>query len=529
MSEAFWIRYGTIPGQASPLWAGAKTHRGSLFELPAAARGGLNGASRTAFFEDVAALNARLGATSESLDLLGRVAREEADVLLTGQQPGFTGGPIYNVHKLATILVLARRGTSPGRRPLLPVFWGVTDDTDFGEISWTLLPGAQLAPRKIRAAAPPPGGRRMVGFLSRSLWRGGIDEIRGALPSDAPAGVDRWIDQLASLPGEDWGESFLALLLHLAGRRPLIVVDGRRTALLEAAEPLFERYLLKRREVASAVRDGARPFTEAGLAPPLAEEAGERSLFAVSGEERLPGDGEPGRRAPNVVLRPVLQSFLFPLRGVVLGASEIDYRIQMKGVYPLLGVDPPALLPRFHATLLPPMARAFATVEEAMEWLEDPDRARRRIESAARETNLVRLLAELRMALKAGLRALADLGRDEDRSYPQMTDSAETKILYQIQRLEEGLRGKIRSRRFRERPGLAHLHEFLSPRSGPQERALSALTPGLLYGPGAYDEVRRWAEAWAESWSGEGDWSQWVLGPARGGAGSRPPAEGEEP
>jgi hypothetical protein len=99
-----------------------------------------------------------------------------------------------------------------------------------------------------------------------------------------------------------------------------------------------------------------------------------------------------------------------------------------------------------------------------------------------------------------------------------MVSSAERKILFQIRKLEEGLRGKIRGRWFKEIPGLANLGDFLRPRGQPQERGLNVLALGHLYGADAYGELIRWVEEWVDGWVGpEGDWSTWIVGPARPG------------
>lgn len=464
------------------------------------------------FFRDLGELNERLGARPEALDLLRRVQTGEADVILTGQQPGILGGPLYNYLKLATAVVLARRWSAAQGRPVLPVFWGVTDDTDFGEVSWTLFPDHELKLKKIRTAGSPPTTRTMVGSLPGELWDDSLTQLSGIL-SSAPGTElgSEWLSRMKALPGEDWGERFLSLLLEISGRHPLIVVDGRRRALLDAAAPLFQRYVHRRDAVVNAWRDRAREIRSAGREPALSEESAGGALFAVRGDERFPDDETDGLKSPNVVLRPLLQGHVFPLKAVVVGPGEIRYRMELRGVYDVLELGAPPLVPRFSATILPPAAAELPGDMDPAEWLLDPPKARARLETSQREGDLSRLLEELRGALGAALNALSRIGEEEDRSYPQMVSSAERKMLFQIQRLEEGLRAKIRSKWFKEIPGLAHMADFLRPRRQPQERGLNILAPGHLYGPGAYGELDRWVEQWVDST--EGTWARWILGP----------------
>jgi uncharacterized protein YllA (UPF0747 family) len=517
MSETLWILRGKEEGKAPEGWLeGSKDEAGR-----GPARGGEGRPPADgAFHRDLAELNERLGARPEALDLLEKVLRGEADVIITGQQPGLLGGPVYNYLKLATAMILARRWTALSGRPVLPLFWGVTDDTDYGEVSWTLFPDRELNLRKVRPRLEPPNTRTMVGSLPREFWHDARSQIMETLPAaDASVSGSELLDDVGSLPGEDWGEMFLALLLKSSGKQPLIVVDGRRPALLEAAEPLFHGYFDRRDAVVKAW--ASRPGSTVGE-PALSEESVRGALFAVRGDERHPFDGQEGLRSPNVVLRPLVQGYLFPQRAVVVGLGEIRYRLELRGVYDVLDLTPPPLIPRFSATVLPPAASKLPADMDPTEWLFDPAKARSRLERSRREEDLSRLLEELQAALRAALHALSEIGAEEDRSYPQMVSSGERKIIFQIRRLEEGLRGKIRSRWFKEIPGLARMEEFLRPRGQLQERGLNMLALGHLYGTSAYSELNRWVEQWVEQWLGSGEdspgrpvgiWDTWILGP----------------
>jgi uncharacterized protein YllA (UPF0747 family) len=58
--------------------------------------------------------------------------------------------------------------------------------------------------------------------------------------------------------------------------------------------------------------------------------------------------------SPGVLLRPLMQDYLFPTAAYVGGPAEIAYWAQVNAVYPLFDAEPPAVAPRAGATLLEP-------------------------------------------------------------------------------------------------------------------------------------------------------------------------------
>src|SRR5690606_38420815 len=82
----------------------------------------------------------RHGAPGPVLESARALASGRARAVLTGQQPGLFGGPLYTVHKAATAVRLARELASrPGAGPVVPVFWNHSDDHDFEEANRAFL------------------------------------------------------------------------------------------------------------------------------------------------------------------------------------------------------------------------------------------------------------------------------------------------------------------------------------------------------------------------------------------------------
>ncbi len=68
-----------------------------------------------------------------------------AGAILTGQQVGLFGGPLYTPFKAATAIARARKATAAGH-PHVAIFWLASEDHDFAEINHVTFPaGRELA------------------------------------------------------------------------------------------------------------------------------------------------------------------------------------------------------------------------------------------------------------------------------------------------------------------------------------------------------------------------------------------------
>ncbi len=115
-------------------------------------------------------------------------------MVVTGQQPGFLGGPLYTLHKIATAIALARRRT-PAGRPTVPVFWSGDDDDDLAEalapVAWDAATGALKGPRPLPGLA---GQRTTVGSLrvGSADWPDPAGPLAGSDASPARTTIWCW-------------------------------------------------------------------------------------------------------------------------------------------------------------------------------------------------------------------------------------------------------------------------------------------------------------------------------------------------
>ncbi len=405
-------------------------------------------------------------------------------VVVTGQQPALAGGPLYTLYKLLTAEALAERIARDTGEPCLAVFWIVGDDSDFGEVNSAWLPADDRAVIRLRDAAIPPAGSR-IGDLSSSRQLEALAR-EPALCGEGPIAtrVRSWMETAAG-EGDSWSGLFARLVYGRIPDLEAIFVDGAHPAIVEAQSEWLRG--MAGEPLSARLEEGAAEAQAAGYAPALDPELGRRAIYRLEGALREPAVApfEAGAPlAPNVVLRPLVQDLLLPNVATVCGAAEVRYRAQLGPLYRAAGIPRPPLVPRLGAVLIPPLIdREVSSSVAADDWLSlrQPDAWIDRL-ALASVSGLRAGTQRVRESWRASFQAWREEAAAEEPALLQVADSAEGKIDYQFQRIEEAIQSRGRQRLFRAEAWLPRWREFVRPRDGEQERALSLLTP-FLYEP----------------------------------------------
>lgn len=301
-------------------------------------------------------------ARERALDNVHALVAGEADIVVTGQQPGFLGGPLYTLYKIAATVVLAEMRTAAGRRTV-PLFWSGDDDDDLREALHPLAydPQRQVLVRHEARAGRGVGVDRMVGALSTAEMAGGgaawLREVAGRnrLAADLAALVAAGIDR-----DDRWAAVQRRSLLRLFRGSDLLVVSGNDPRLHTAAAEFYGLLWSERQRYRDAVREAGARLESLGFALPLAPTSVDRFLYLGRDGVRRPvpadhaGDlPEAGELRPGVLARSPVQDWLFRPVGVVVGPGEVAYLKQLTSGYHALGVPRAPLLPRLFGQLGP--------------------------------------------------------------------------------------------------------------------------------------------------------------------------------
>lgn len=282
-----------------------------------------------------------------------QLARGEARLVVTGQQPSFPLPLGLTLQKVATAVALASHLSATGDLPVYPCFWSGGDDSDFDEAAGQRLP--RRGRRPLDVALP-------AALAQKGAFVGDLDPGPAYAELIALPGVDADLARHAVRAGEDLGSRELRLVLERFPEEPLFALDARSPALRAAAAPLYVRYAAKRLEFARALDAAGARLAADGTEPPLRAGIGERALWLLRrGRRQLPEPEDyaaalarrleeaPDTLSPNASLRPLAQDAVLPVAAVVLGPGEWRYHRQLVDGFVLLDLPFPPAYPRLRA------------------------------------------------------------------------------------------------------------------------------------------------------------------------------------
>ena len=120
---------------------------------------------RQAIAEVLERQNREWGASDATLASISRL-RAGAVAVVSGQQVGLFGGPLYSVLKAASAVQLAAELSSKGV-DAVPLFWLATEDHDLAEVNQVALPAAngrtEIVTAPVKASANIPVGEVRFG------------------------------------------------------------------------------------------------------------------------------------------------------------------------------------------------------------------------------------------------------------------------------------------------------------------------------------------------------------------------------
>ncbi|HXG88603.1 MAG TPA: bacillithiol biosynthesis cysteine-adding enzyme BshC [Vicinamibacterales bacterium] len=355
------------PGQ-NEAWAAAIARRHAHSAVP-----GRNTPEQLA--RVLTAQQERRAAPAQAKAAAAILADPRAVAVITGQQAGLFGGPLFTLLKALTAMKLAQRIAQEHGVPVVPVFWIDAEDHDWPEVSSCTVLDSESTSRTITLGDLAGAGQLPIARLTLDdQITAAIDGLQSALPdTEFRDGLIHDI-RLAYRPGRSMSEAFGRWIETILGPHGLVVYDSSDAASKPLVRQVFARELSHPGETARRASQAGTALVEAGYHAQVTPHEGAVSLFYLNGgreavrysdQRATVGDREttlaalidevetaPEHFSPNVLLRPIVQDTLFPTVCYVAGPNELAYLGQLRDVYAHFDVPMPLMYQRASATIV---------------------------------------------------------------------------------------------------------------------------------------------------------------------------------
>lgn len=297
---------------------------------------------------------------------------KDAVVVVGGQQSGLLTGPLYSVNKAISVLLLAKEQREKLGVPVVPIFWVAGEDHDLDEINHTfydvngrLIKHAyteQSATKKMASAAIL-NQQELAEWMQVIFSQFGETEYTKSLLQQV---------KLIAKESDTYTTFFVKLMNELFKEQGLLYIDAADEALRRYEAPYFKAMIQHAEEIAKVVTAREEKLEENGYAMPIGATENASNLFYVhegerflltrkdgrfmnqmanvsfSQEEMLAMADEDACFSNNVVTRPMMQEFVFPVLSFVGGPGELAYWSTLKDGFEVLGLKVPIFTPRMN-------------------------------------------------------------------------------------------------------------------------------------------------------------------------------------
>lgn len=384
--------------------------------------------------------------------------------IVTGQQLGILGGPLYTFYKIITAIKLSRYLSERyDDYNFVPVFWLEGDDHDFNEIRSIKLPDDSNKIQNISygEAIDEEDVKQSVGLLK---FDESINEFINNLSKHLRETefTKNLIEQIRYFykPGKSFKDSFFELVHTLFDKYGLVIFNPLDDKVKQLLKPVFKKEIIDFREhteklvfVSATLEDiyhaqvKVKPVNlflrvENGRYSIEPTDDGfklKRKRKSFTQDELLEIlENEPQRFSPNVLLRPICQDYLLPTSFYVGGPSEVSYFAQILPLYEFYNLTPPVIYPRSSATLVEKNIGSILDKHtiDVVDIFIDTENVKRKILKAISENSIDEVFNNITNQIELSFDQLKEKLFDLDKTVADSSNRYRDKILNSITELK---------------------------------------------------------------------------------------------
>ncbi|RPF56089.1 bacillithiol biosynthesis cysteine-adding enzyme BshC [Aquisalibacillus elongatus] len=434
-----------------------------------------------------------------------------AVVVIGGQQAGLFSGPLYTIHKIISIIVQAKEQREYLQQPVIPVFWMAGEDHDFEEINHVYTYQDQrLHKHRIQSTDPEktPVSKRVIDKESMLAW---INDLFKSLRETEYTNdlYERLINLVED--GDTYVDLFAKFTNTLFAHEGLVLVDSDADELRDIEADYFVEMVQHQNEIAESVVDQIETQEDKGYSISLDATTEDGHLFYhVNGERFLlerKGDhwlneemgvqftteeliqkikSNPRLFSNNVVTRPIMQEYVFPVLSFVGGPGEIAYWSVLKPAFERLGLQFPIVMPRLSLTLLGAKHEQWILRHHVkFEDLISKGIFQHKMNWLNRQTSkpIEEVVENVKQELEFVHKPLQDLAFDIQDDLGAYAESNLDRIHEDINQLEKRIKQELRRKHQQSIRCFDELNHFYYPNKGLQERVWNIVYFMNEYGP----------------------------------------------
>jgi bacillithiol biosynthesis cysteine-adding enzyme BshC len=333
---------------------------------------------REQLVEVLEAYNRRVGNTEVALRHIEALGDQQTLAIVGGQQAGLFGGQLMILYKAITIIQLAREWRTKLQRVVVPIFWIAGEDHDFDEVNHVHVLSNTQQIEKLKVEHPT-GVRTSVSRLplTSEAWEEALNKLdQSLMDTEFKASL---LDKMRSAAGDGatLSDAFARWMAMLFGEYGLVLIDADDPSVRALESSMFEKMVEQNESFTASLLRSQAEVSQAGygIQAEIHEDAANLFVFDEGARLLLHREGEhftdkkntisytkaelrdkamstPEQLSNNVMSRPLMQEYLFPVLATVLGPGEIAYWALTKQAFEQFHMRMPIVVPRLEFTLI---------------------------------------------------------------------------------------------------------------------------------------------------------------------------------
>ncbi|MEK7251555.1 MAG: bacillithiol biosynthesis cysteine-adding enzyme BshC [Bacteroidota bacterium] len=458
--------------------------------------------------------NAGFGSSEKAFDNIALLERPSTFAVVTGQQVGMFGGPLYTIFKTVTAIKFAER--LKAKFPSLdfvPVFWLEGEDHDFAEMNNISLLDGESRPVKIEYLHGGEMPERNLGPIGELTFDGSLEQTYTQIEATLQKS-DFTPALLAALKhtyaiGKTFNQAFVGWMNVLFADYGLVFLSPNNPELKRLLSPVFVKEISEFPTTTQIVIAQSAELEEQYHAQ-VKPKSLNVFMFHKGGRYLIqPRDGEtdfslkgtrhfiqpdellkiatetPEMLSANVVLRPIAQDTLLPTVAYVAGPSEVAYHAQLKPVYEYFGLPQPVVYPRASASFVE--ERLLRAMEkyglDILEFMEDIKNVTTKVSEQISSIKLEEMFGNANNSIRSALNEMKFGLKEIDPTLIAALENVQSKMDSSLNALKEK---SISAQKRRNETAVRQIEKAASgllPNGSLQEREISILYYMNKYGP----------------------------------------------